>query len=210
MRPLGGLLRKGAGRHPHVVCQLFTDETEMDSEVIFRADDMPDLAPPISYRLVGHSRANRAIGMMQEILPLAPTPVTTCWSHEGKECGIVIRGQGGSHRGRAGSPAGTGDGYYLTAAPPPVFTTWGSGVRADLGQHARQLLTGLLQEQPAGIPPARPGDRASDTGSPPAARPRHHRPGRPVCPAVGPGCSGSVFNELLQDGFTSGRMCLVY
>lgn len=72
-------LRKVLEGIPMSLASFFTDETEMDSEVIFRADDMPDLGThPISYKLVGHSRANRAIGMMQEVLPSGPTPATTC------------------------------------------------------------------------------------------------------------------------------------
>ena len=73
-------LRKVLEGIPMSLASFFTEETEMSTEVIFRAADMPDLGThPISYRLVGHSRANRAIGMLQEVLPPERTP-TTAWS----------------------------------------------------------------------------------------------------------------------------------
>ena len=40
-------LRKVLEGIPISLASFFTDETEMDSEVIFRADDMPDLGTPI-------------------------------------------------------------------------------------------------------------------------------------------------------------------
>lgn len=39
-------LRKVLEGIPMSLASFFTDETEMDSEVIFRADDMPDRHPP--------------------------------------------------------------------------------------------------------------------------------------------------------------------
>ena len=118
-------LRKVLEGIPMSLASFFTDETEMDSEVIFRADDMPDLGThPISYRLVGHSRANRAIGMMQEILPRAPTPVTTCLVTKGKSAasssGVRWKSPWASrftcwHRG-----------WLLLRQPHPHrFATWG-------------------------------------------------------------------------------------
>ena len=119
-------LRKVLEGIPMSLASFFTDETEMDSEVIFRADDMPDLGThPISYRLVGHSRANRAIGMMQEILPPGADTGDDMLSHEGEECGIVIRGQVEVTVGEQVHLLAPGDGYYFDSRTPHRFRNVG-------------------------------------------------------------------------------------
>ncbi len=90
--------------------------------MIFRAADMPDLGThPISYRLVGHSRANRAIGMMQEILPPGADTGDDMLSHEGEECGIVIQGQVEVTVGEQVYLLTPGDGYYFDSRTPHRF-----------------------------------------------------------------------------------------
>ena len=119
-------LRKVLEGIPMSLASFFTDETEMDSEVIFRADDMPDLGThPISYRLVGHSRANRAIGMMQEVLPPGADTGDDMLSHEGEECGIVIRGQVEVTVGEQVHLLAAGDGYYFDSRTPHRFRNVG-------------------------------------------------------------------------------------
>jgi hypothetical protein len=93
----------------------------MDSEVIFRAADMPDLGThPISYRLVGHSRANRAIGMMQEILPPGADTGDDMLSH-GRRVRHRHPGSGGGHGRRAGSPADAGGWRFFDSRTPHRF-----------------------------------------------------------------------------------------
>ncbi|MOA33668.1 HTH-type transcriptional regulator PuuR [compost metagenome] len=87
---------------------------------------MPDLGThPISYRLVGHSRANRAIGMMQEILPPGADTGDDMLSHEGEECGIVIQGQVEVTVGEQIHLLAPGDGYYFDSRTPHRFRNVG-------------------------------------------------------------------------------------
>ena len=140
-------LRKVLEGIPMSLASFFTEETEMGTEVIFRAADMPDLGThPISYRLVGHSRANRAIGMLQEVLPPGADTGDDMLSHEGEECGIVIKGEVGSDGGRADLPADTG-GWLLLRQPysTPFSQRGRAGECADFGQHPRQFLTPMVR-----------------------------------------------------------------
>lgn len=115
-------LRKVLAGIPMSLASFFTDETALDSEVVFRAADMPDLGShPISYRLVGHSRANRAIGMLQEILPPGADTGDDMLSHDGEECGIIIKGQVEVTIGEQIHLLGAGDGYYFDSRTPHRF-----------------------------------------------------------------------------------------
>lgn len=119
-------LRKVLEGIPMSLASFFTEETEMGTEVIFRAADMPDLGThPISYRLVGHSRANRAIGMLQEVLPPGADTGDDMLSHEGEECGIVIKGVVEVTVGEQIYLLGTGDGYYFDSRTPHRFRNSG-------------------------------------------------------------------------------------
>ena len=175
--PLGGLPAQGAGRHPHVIGQLL-HRRDGDG---FRGD-LPcgrhagSRHPP--HQLPSGGSQPRQPRHRHDAGDTAPGADTgdDMLSHEGEECGIVIRGQVEVTVGEQVHLLAPGMATTSTAALPTVFATWGSGVRADLRQHARQLLTGLLPEQPAGIPCPAQGS-GQRHGLPPAARPRHHRPG---------------------------------
>lgn len=119
-------LRKVLEGIPMSLASFFTEETEMGTEVIFRAADMPDLGThPISYRLVGHSRANRAIGMLQEVLPPGADTGDDMLSHEGEECGIVIKGEVEVTVGEQIYLLSAGDGYYFDSRTPHRFRNSG-------------------------------------------------------------------------------------
>ncbi|MDO2949591.1 cupin domain-containing protein [Aeromonas simiae] len=115
-------LRKVLEGIPMSLASFFTEETEMGSEVVFRAADMPDLGShPISYRLVGHSRANRAIGMLKEVLPPGADTGDDMLSHDGEECGIVITGCAEVTVGEQVYLLQPGDGYYFDSRTPHRF-----------------------------------------------------------------------------------------
>lgn len=122
-------LRKVLEGIPMSLANFFTDETEMDTEVIFRADEMPDLGShPISYRLVGHSRANRTIGMLKEVLPPGADTGAEMLSHEGEECGIIIAGSAEVTVGEQVYLLQPGDGYYFDSRTPHRFRNAGDQV----------------------------------------------------------------------------------
>lgn len=119
-------LRKVLEGLPMSLATFFTDDTPMDSEVIFRADEMPDLGrDTISYRLVGHSRANRAIGMLREELAPGADTGAEMLSHEGEECGIVISGSLELTVGEQVHRLQPGDGYYFDSHQPHRFRNTG-------------------------------------------------------------------------------------
>jgi hypothetical protein len=160
---------QGAGRHSHVAGHLL-HRRDGDG---FRGDLPPPTrrisAPTPSATVWWASRANRAIGMMQEILPRAPTPVTTSAEPRRRRVRHRHPGSGGSHGRRAGSPADARDGYYFDSRTPHRFRNVDEHECVLISATRRQLLS-HERGDPAGIP-------LPDTGSararlPSAARPR--------------------------------------
>ena len=67
----------------------------------------------------------RAIGMMQEVLPPGADTGDDMLSHEGEECGIVIRGQVEVTVGEQVHLLAPGDGYYFDSRTPHRFRNVG-------------------------------------------------------------------------------------
>jgi transcriptional regulator with XRE-family HTH domain len=120
--PSVGSLQKILGAFPMTMAEFFTRDMGSRENVVFRADDLPDVGTgAIRYRLVAATRRERRMSILSETYDPGSDTGKDLLTHSGEEGGVVIEGE--LELTVAGKTwlLGPGDAYYFDSRLPHRF-----------------------------------------------------------------------------------------
>lgn len=124
--PSVGSLKKVLDGIPLSLAAFFSLQFDDQSQVFFRADEMPDLGSgTIQYRLLGAAGAQRDLSILYAVYPPGADTGPELLSRPGEQGGIVVAGQLEVTVGAEKAVLGVGDGYYFSSSRPHRFRNSG-------------------------------------------------------------------------------------
>ncbi|MCP4301386.1 MAG: cupin domain-containing protein [Gammaproteobacteria bacterium] len=129
LNPTVSMLKRILDGVPISLGEFFGDEYEVRDKVFFHAADLTEIADGgVSFRQVGGSLANRAIQLIQECYQPGSGTGKHAITHEGEECGIILRGRLEVTVGDQTAVLTKGDAYYFKSNQPHRFRNPGNAV----------------------------------------------------------------------------------
>ena len=127
LNPTVSMLKKVLDGIPVSLSEFFGDQYEARDRVFFRSDELTEIADGgVSFRQVGANLSNRAIQFMQEVYQPGSGTGKHAITHEGEECGIVLRGRLEVTVGDEVATLRSGDAYYFRSDQPHQFRNPGN------------------------------------------------------------------------------------
>ncbi len=129
LNPTVSMLKKVLDGFPISLSEFFADEFEIRDRVFFRAEELTEIADGgVSYRQVGANLSERAIQFMQERYQPGSGTGKHAITHEGEECGIILRGRLEVTVGEQSAVLKKGDAYYFRSNQPHRFHNPGNEI----------------------------------------------------------------------------------
>lgn len=127
LNPTVSLLKKVLDGFPIALGEFFSDEFEVVDQVFFRAAQLTEIADGgISFRQVGGNLADRSIQLLQERYQPGSGTGKHALTHEGEECGIILKGRLEVVVGEQRQVLHAGDAYYFNSGQPHQFRNVGA------------------------------------------------------------------------------------
>lgn len=129
LNPTVGMLKKVLDGIPMSMSDFFADNFEYSDKVFFTENELLEIGEGgVSYRQVGTHLQNRAIQLLHECYQPGTGTGKHALTHDGEECGIVLKGRLEVSVGEKSTVLGPGDAYYFKSHHPHQFRNAGSGV----------------------------------------------------------------------------------
>ena len=126
--PSVAALKQVLSGFPMGIAQFFSAEEPEREKVVFRAEELTELAGgAVSYRQVGSDLSGRTLQMMHERYRPGAESGKTMLTHQGEEAGIVIRGLMQLDVDGERFVLGPGDAYLFDSRRPHAFRNVGDG-----------------------------------------------------------------------------------
>ena len=94
LNPTVSMLKRILDGIPISLGEFFGDEFEVRDKVFFRAGELTEIADGgVSFRQVGTNLSNRAIQLLKECYQPGAGTGKHAITHDGEECGIILRGR---------------------------------------------------------------------------------------------------------------------
>ena len=127
LNPTVSMLKKVLDGIPLRLSEFFSDEPDAPDRVFFRADELTEIADGgVSYLQVGANLHDRAIPLIKECYQPGAGTGRHEITHEGEECGLVLRGRLQVTVGEQTQVLRAGDAYYFKSNQPHSFLNSGS------------------------------------------------------------------------------------
>lgn len=127
LNPTVSMLKRVLDGIPVSLSEFFGDQFEARDRVFFRGDELTEIADGgVSFRQVGANLSNRAIQFMQEVYQPGSGTGKHAITHEGEECGIILRGRLEVTVGGEVATLKRGDAYYFRSDQPHRFRNPGN------------------------------------------------------------------------------------
>ena len=127
LNPTVSMLKKVLDGIPVRLSEFFSDEPESPDRVFFRADELTEIADGgVSYLQVGANLNDRAIQFIKECYQPGAGTGKHQITHEGEECGLILRGRLQVTVGDRVRVLRTGDAYYFKSNQPHSFLNPGN------------------------------------------------------------------------------------
>ena len=127
LNPTVGMLKKVLDGIPLRLSEFFSDEPEKPDRVFYRADELTEIADGgVSYLQVGANLHDKAIQFIKECYQPGAGTGKHEITHEGEECGLVLRGRLQVSVGEQTAILRSGDAYYFRSSQPHSFLNPGS------------------------------------------------------------------------------------
>jgi transcriptional regulator with XRE-family HTH domain len=124
--PSVGSLQKVLSAFPMTMAEFFTRDLQRQDNVVFRADDLPDVGTgAMEYRLVAASRDDRKMSILNETLAPGSDTGEDLLTHSGEEGGVVVEGEVELTVAGRRWLLGPGDAYYFDSRLPHRFRNKG-------------------------------------------------------------------------------------
>ncbi len=127
LNPTVSMLKKVLDGVPIGLGEFFGEAFEAKERNFFSADELTEIADGgVSYRQVGAHLANRAIQFLQECYQPGAGTGRHALTHEGEECGIILKGRLEVTIGDETRILSAGDAYYFQSHQPHQFRNPGN------------------------------------------------------------------------------------
>lgn len=127
LNPTVSMLKKVLDGIPIGLGEFFGEAFEVQERIFFRAEELTEIADGgVSYRQVGAHLANRAIQLLKECYQPGAGTGRHALTHEGEECGIVLKGRLEVTVGDESRVLSAGDAYYFKSHQPHQFRNPGN------------------------------------------------------------------------------------
>lgn len=127
LNPTVSMLKKVLGGIPISLSEFFSDESDMTDRVFFRADELTEIADGgISFRQVGANLKNRSIQLIRECYQPGAGTGKHRITHDGEECGLILKGRLQVTVGDQATILREGDAYYFKSTQPHSFLNPGN------------------------------------------------------------------------------------
>ncbi|NNF41198.1 MAG: cupin domain-containing protein [Woeseiaceae bacterium] len=127
LNPTVSMLKRILDGVPISLGEFFADEYELRDKVFFRARELTEIADGgVSYRQVGTRLGNRAIQLLKECYQPGAGTGKHALTHDGEECGILLRGRLEVTIGEETAVLSSGDAYYFKSNRPHRFRNTGN------------------------------------------------------------------------------------
>ena len=122
LNPTVSMLKRVLEGIPINLSEFFADDAEGDEQVFFRAADLTEIAEGnVSFRQVGSNLRSRAIQFLHERYQPGAGTGKHKLTHDGEECGIVLKGRLQVTVGDQTTILRAGDAYYFKSNQPHNF-----------------------------------------------------------------------------------------
>ncbi len=126
VNPTVSMLKKVLHGIPLSLGEFFSGDYEIVEKIFFSADELVEIGDGgISYRQVGASLHNKAIQLLHECYQPGVSTGKQALTHDGEECGIVLRGHLEVTVGKRSKTLKPGDAYYFNSNQPHYFKNTG-------------------------------------------------------------------------------------
>lgn len=126
VNPTVSMLKKVLDGIPISLGEFFSGDYELVEKIFFSADELVEIGEGgISYRQVGANLHNRAIQLIHECYQPGVSTGKQALTHEGEECGIVLKGRLQVTVGKRAKTLKPGDAYYFKSNQPHYFKNTG-------------------------------------------------------------------------------------
>lgn len=126
LNPTVGLLKKILDGIPMSLSDFFADRDEPADKVFYRAAELVEIADGgVSYLQVGANLRQKSIQFLKERYEPGANTGRHTLSHDGEECGIVLRGRLDITVGEESRVLTAGDAYYFRSSLPHAFKNAG-------------------------------------------------------------------------------------
>jgi transcriptional regulator with XRE-family HTH domain len=127
LNPTVSMLKKVLDGIPIRMSEFFSDEPETPDRVFFRADELTEIADGgISFRQVGANLRGRSIQFIKECYQPGSGTGKHQITHEGEECGLILKGRLQVTVGDQTTVLSQGDAYYFKSSQPHSFLNPGN------------------------------------------------------------------------------------
>ena len=127
LNPTVSMLKKVLDGIPLRLSEFFSDEPETPDRFFFRADELTEIADGgVSFLQVGANLNNRAIQFIKECYQPGAGTGKHEITHEGEECGLILKGRLQVTVGDDTAILRQGDAYYFKSSQPHSFLNPGS------------------------------------------------------------------------------------
>ena len=127
LNPTVSMLKKVLDGIPLRLSEFFSDEPDAPDRVFFSADELTEIADGgVSYLQVGANLHDRAIQFIRECYQPGAGTGRHVITHEGEECGLILKGRLQVTVGEQSAILRAGDAYYFRSSQPHSFVNPGS------------------------------------------------------------------------------------
>lgn len=132
LNPTVGMLKKVLDGIPISLSDFLADEFEIEEKIFFKAHELVEISEgQVSYRQVSNNLHNKSIQLLQESYQPGASTGKHSLTHEGEECGIILKGRLQVTVGEQRRILSVGDAYYFKSNQPHHFKNVG-GVPCEL------------------------------------------------------------------------------
>ncbi|WP_321395567.1 cupin domain-containing protein [Emcibacter sp.] len=129
LNPTVGALKRILDGIPISLSEFFDEDHKSEEKIFFAAEELAEIGDKgISFRQIGANLKNKAIQFLHEKYQPGATTGKTALTHEGEECGLVLKGHLQVEVGNQKKILGPGDAYYFASQKPHKFKNVGSEV----------------------------------------------------------------------------------
>jgi transcriptional regulator with XRE-family HTH domain len=129
LNPTVSMLKRVLDGIPISMSEFFADPADFVERIFFRADELTEIADGgVSFRQVGASLHNKAIQLLKESYQPGAGTGRHAITHEGEECGIVLKGRLEVTVADQVAVLTAGDAYYFRSEQPHQFRNSGNDV----------------------------------------------------------------------------------
>lgn len=127
LNPTVGALKRILDGIPISLAEFFDETGSTEDQIFFAAEELTEIGDGgVSYRQVGGALKARAIQLLHEKYQPGATTGKTALTHEGEECGLILKGHLQIEVGGQKKIMGPGDAYYFDSRKPHKFKNIGS------------------------------------------------------------------------------------